>query len=90
VYLPKYSITCFGSKKGRLAYTTQSLDITGLAMGCGIVICFRKHARNIVLKKPSKVHFSELAPQINGNTFIFFFQNDVVSKLVSNMLQTIS
>src|ERR1044071_4406072 len=25
VYLPRYSITCFGPPKGRLAYTTQSL-----------------------------------------------------------------
>src|SRR5690606_40490796 len=25
VYLPKYSITCFGPPKGRLAYTTQFL-----------------------------------------------------------------
>jgi hypothetical protein len=25
VYIPKYSITCFGPPKGRLAYTTQFL-----------------------------------------------------------------
>jgi hypothetical protein len=75
VYLPRYSITCFGPKKGRLAYTTQFLDITALAMVCGIVICFRKQAEKSSEPYRYDLEFFNIERKLYGIT------NDVPSDI---------